>query len=112
MKFLALVPTIALAVGLSVSAPVLAQEMIEVEPDFMVRGVPIAPENVPDFQQKCHLLYLAQMESLASSTDEPEDPLVTGSIGSDNPDPASKDNQLELLASVNAQDCREAGLLN
>lgn len=113
MKFLKLVPTIALAAGLSVSAPVLAQEMIDVEPDFMVRGVQIAPEDVPDFQQKCHLLYLAQMESLASSADdEPEDPLVTGSIGSDNPDPASKDNRLELLASVNAQDCREAGLLN
>lgn len=113
MKFLTLVSTIALAAGLSMSAPVLAQEIMGGEPEFSVRGVPIAPENVPDFQQKCHLLYLAQMQSLATTTeDQDEDPLVTGSIGSDNPDPASRDHQLELLASVNAQDCREAGLLN
>lgn len=110
MKFPALAPALALAASVALSGPAFAQAMSGEEPGVTIRGVPVPGENVPDFQQKCHLLYLAQMDSLAGSSEE-SDPTMTGSIGSDNPDPASKDKQLELLASINVQDCRAAGLL-
>jgi hypothetical protein len=113
MKISALVPAIALAMGLAVAGPATAQDIIGGEPDFMIDGTPIPQEDVETFRQKCHLLYLAQMESLTSSSDvaDDQDPLVTGSIGATNPDPASKANQLELLASISVRDCRAAGLL-
>ena len=113
MKISALVPTLALAMGLAVSAPAYAQDMLG-EPEFVIDGTPIPQEDLEEFRQKCRLLHIAQMESLTTSSDvgDDDDDLITGSVGTTtNPDPASQDNRLELLASISVQDCREAGLL-
>lgn len=109
MRISAFVPALALAASVALSGPAFAQEQPNSAPDFTVRGTTIPGENAPDFRQKCHLLYIAQLESLTNDVSAGED--VTGSVPTSNADPASQKHQLELLASISVQECREAGLL-
>lgn len=105
MSIRTLISPLAVAAIISFSSGAMAQAMIgEFE---------IPDASMPSFEQKCQALLAAANRSL--TTDEMTDDITTGAVEqggqTSSPDPAAQENELELLASLTVDQCREAGLL-
>lgn len=100
MRIRNLISPLAVAAVLAFSGGAVAQNVIG---DFV-----IPEEDIGMFTRQCQALQAAMNQSLA----EPNvDETVTGSIEPEEPDPAAKDNRLQILASLTVEDCKAAGLL-
>lgn len=97
-----LISPLAAAAVLTFSGGAMAQVMIN---DFEV-----PEEDIGTFTQRCEALQAAMNQSLAEPV-ENVDETPTGSIGASDPDPAAKENRLQVLASLTVDDCKAAGLL-
>lgn len=79
---------------------------------LMINGYQVPQESLSAFAQKCQALMVAQNRSLTTDVTQNEDPLATGSIpGQASPDPAAQENELQVLANLTIDQCREAGFL-
>ncbi|HEY0920320.1 hypothetical protein [Devosia sp.] len=93
---------LAAAAFLSVSGAATAQAVIN--------NYRVPEESMTTFAQKCQALQVAQNRSLSEDADQ----TVTGSIdepGESSGDFAAREHELEILASLTVEQCREAGFL-